>query len=50
MSKNFRIKAFVNKKNNQINLNLPRKKLPQAFVDKLKKNPNMKLDFMLKGW
>ena len=48
----FKIKPIINKSNNQININIPRKKLPAEFKLLMSKKPNtikaLKLKF--EGW
>ena len=56
MGKILNLRAIINKKNNQINLNIPRKELPNIFkkeFDEAKKNllnPITKFSIEIKGW
>jgi len=47
MRKTISIKPVVNKKNKQINLSLPRKKISNKLKDLIEKNPNLliKIEF-----
>ena len=52
MSKEFNIKAMINKVNGQISASFPKKQMPKAFIDLIKKDPSMirKLRIKLEGF
>ena len=52
MGRSMRLKAIINKANNQINLSIPKKKLPIGLQRKLKdRSFNLKfLDMQLEGF
>jgi len=41
MSKSFNIKAMINKANGQISASFPKKKMPKALIDLIKKDPSI---------